>query len=130
MKQSTKHRVARTRADGNWTEARYFSFIRSALRRASSKWPVKFSVKLAARRKKPLHSAGKHRYEYCCAICNGYFPDKDVAVDHIKPAGSLKSYDDLPRFVELLFCEADNLQVVCHPCHAVKTTKERKEREK
>jgi 5-methylcytosine-specific restriction endonuclease McrA len=127
-KPATKHRVPRTKAGGRWTSARYFSFIRSALRRASSKYPVKFDVKLAARRNKPPEVEGRHRYEYLCAECDGYFPDKEVAVDHIEPAGSLKSYEDLPQFVETLFCEEDNLQVLCNDCHAIKTAKERKAR--
>jgi hypothetical protein len=51
--------------------------------------------------------------------------DKEVAVDHIVPAGQLRSFDDLPKFVEILFCEADNLQVLCHACHGRKTLNER-----
>jgi hypothetical protein len=52
--------------------------------------------------------------------------DKEVSVDHIIPAGSLRSFSDLPQFVEILFCEADNLQVLCHACHGRKTLNERK----
>jgi len=29
-----------------------------------------------------------------------------------------------------LYCEADNLQVLCKPCHKQKTAEERKERKK
>ena len=123
-----KQRVPRTHAGGTWTKARYFSFIRSALRRASSKYPVKFQVKEAARRVKPKQKAGRHRFEYQCNECNGWFPDKDVAVDHIEPAGSLKEYADLPGFVERLLCEPDGLQVLCNQCHDVKTANERKKR--
>jgi hypothetical protein len=128
MKQPTRSRVPKTRAGGLWTEARYFSFLRSALRRASSKWPVKFQVKNEHRRNKPPLTEGRHKFEYQCAKCKKWYQDKEVAIDHIEPAGSLKKYGDLPRFVETLFCEADNLQILCHPCHTVKTAKERKER--
>jgi 5-methylcytosine-specific restriction endonuclease McrA len=121
-------KVEKHRANGRWSEARYFAFIRSALRRASSKWPVKFDVKNEARRKKPLHTHGRHRFEYQCKACDKWFPDKEVTVDHIKPAGVLKSYSDLPSFVEILFCEKDNLQVLCEECHKTKTAKERKDR--
>jgi 5-methylcytosine-specific restriction endonuclease McrA len=38
----------------------------------------------------------------------------------------LKTYNDLPAFVKNLFCEEDNLQVLCKPCHDVKTKEERK----
>jgi hypothetical protein len=86
-------------------------------------------VKEKARRKKPQGKKGRHRFEYQCAECKKWYMDKEVGVDHIKPAGSLKSFDDLPQFVETLFCEEDNLQVLCHkPCHANKTARERKKR--
>lgn len=50
---------------------------------------------------------------------------KDVQVDHIIPAGSLQSTDDLKGFVERLFCSIDGLQVLCKPCHDDKTQKEK-----
>ena len=119
-----KQRVPRTHAGGLWTRARYFAFIRSALRRASMKYPVKFQVKDAVRRVKPKGASGRHVFEYQCVVCKNYHPDKNVAVDHIVQAGSLNCYEDLPGFVERLFCEADNLQVMCHVCHQLKTNKE------
>lgn len=123
-----KTRVERTRAGGLWTEARFFSFLRSALRKASSRWPVKYHVKDQARRNKPKGKAGRHKFEYQCAYCTKWYAEKDIAIDHIVPAGSLKSFQDLPEFAERLFCEADGLQVLCSKCHAVKTNSEREER--
>ena len=93
----------RTHAGGTWTKAKYFSFIRSALRKASTRYPVKFQVKEAARRNKPTGKAGRHRFEYQCVECSKWHPDKDVMVDHIIPCGSLKEYADLPGFVERAF---------------------------
>jgi len=54
--------------------------------------------------------------------------DKEVQVDHIIPAGTLRKYDDLPQFVKNMFCEADGLQVLCKPCHQLKTNAEREQR--
>jgi hypothetical protein len=112
-------RVERTRNGGNWTEARYFSFIRSALRSAFQKWGPKHEAKKLAKR-------GYNQYE--CAHCGEIYGNKDTEVDHIEPAGSLKTYEDLPAFVERMFCEVEGFQVLCKACHQVKTNEERKKR--
>lgn len=123
---TSKQRVARTRAGQRWTESRFFSFIRSALRSAAMRYPVKFDALNAVKRSKPTGNPGKHRFEYRCAVCCKHFPQAEVAVDHIVPAGSLKSFDDLGPFAERLFCEMDGLQVLCKTCHQIKTNAERK----
>lgn len=102
--------------NGRWTRARYFGFIRSALRSASRKWQPIHDARKAARR--PYHGPNKRRkWEYQCAVCGKWFAGKEVQVDHIEPVGTLKRYDDLPAFVERLFCEQEGLRVVCKPCH-------------
>jgi 5-methylcytosine-specific restriction endonuclease McrA len=120
-----KPRVERTRAGNTWTEARYWGFIRSALREANRKYPPRFQAKLAAR-----HNVDwdRCRYGYECAECGELFKDKEVQVDHIVPAGTLKCYEDLPSFVANMFCEPDGLQVLCKPCHQTKTNAEREAR--
>jgi hypothetical protein len=120
-------RVQKTRAGGTWTESRYWTFIRSALRQAWSKYPVRYQVLNDARR--PFSGNDKRtKWEYQCNECKEWHKAKDVQVDHIESAGSLKCYEDLPAFVQRLFCEADNLQVMCKPCHHVKTQEERKKK--
>jgi len=77
--------------------------------------------------KQPYKGKDKRtKWVYTCASCEEQFKSTEVQVDHIKPAGTLKTYSDLPKFVETLFCEADNLQVLCKECHDVKTKEERK----
>jgi 5-methylcytosine-specific restriction endonuclease McrA len=120
------------RNGGNWTEARYRTFVRSALRAAFRKWPPKFAVlKSAATNRRINPKTGREAMHYKCAACDVDFPAKDVQVDHIKPivsvAAGFKTWDD---FINKLFCEAKNLQVLCKPCHKVKTGHERKKRGK
>lgn len=121
----TAGRGVKVRAGNTWTEARYFQFIRAALRAAFSRYPVRFQVKKAAEK---TVTGKRHKYEYKCAACKKWYMSKEVHVDHINPCGSLKTYADLPRFVETLFCEADNMQVLCTECHKKKTAEERKAR--
>lgn len=114
-------KVERTRNGGKWTEARYFGFIRSALRAAFRKWAPKHEAKQAAK-------VAYNTYE--CASCGGWFGTKQVEVDHIVPAGSLRSFEDLPGFTERLLCEVDGFQVLCKECHRVKTNEEKAKRKK
>lgn len=105
-----------SRAGGLWTEARYWSFIRSALRRTFVRWPPNYQARNAAR--KPYCGPAKNqKWEYECAMCKGWFPMKATQLDHINPCGQLKSAADLEGFVTRLFCEADGLRVLCKPCH-------------
>lgn len=113
----------------HWTTSRYWTFIRSALRKAWSKYPAKFDVLKNRRRNKPKGVVGKHKFEYQCVDCKGWFMQKQIAVDHIIPAGSLKKFDDLPQFCENLFTSVDGLQILCdngsESCHKRKTRQER-----
>lgn len=118
-------RGVKNKAGNTWTTARYFSFIRSALRRAWTKYPVRYQVMDDA--KSPYKGRDKRtKWVYKCAECEKLYKSTEVQVDHIKPAGTLRGYDDLPSFVSTLFCEKDNLQVLCKECHAEKTKEERK----
>ena len=115
MRKSRTQRVDRTRAGGEWTEAAFWGFIRSGLRRMSVRWPPRKQCELAARREYdgPIK---RQKFEYQCAICGDWKPRKLMQVDHIKPCGQLLSWDDLPVFTQRLFCEADGLQMVCELC--------------
>ena len=118
-------RGVKNKAGNTWTTARYFSFIRSALRRAWTKYPVRYQVMDKA--KQPYKGKDKRtKWVYQCNSCRGTFKSTEVNVDHITPAGTLRDYSDLPQFVKNLFCEADNLQVLCKKCHDTKTKEDRK----
>lgn len=119
-----KPRVPKTRAAGTMTEAAFWSYIRSTLRNKTRFWPPIKQVKLEARRayKGPNK---RQKFEYRCNCCKQWFAEKQINVDHIVGAGSLNCYADLAGFVERLFCESDNLQVLCESCHNTKTQQER-----
>ena len=106
----------KTRCGKTWSEARYFGFIRSALRRAFTRYPANYQARALAKR--PYRGPNKlQKNEFQCGICLNWFPQKNTQLHHVIECGTLKSYEDLPGFVERLFCEAKDLQVVCKPCH-------------
>ena len=119
-----KARVIRTRNAGTMTESAFWALIRSSLRNTSRWWKSIALAKMRARRpyKGPLK---RQKFEYLCAHCNRWFPDKDINVDHIIPAGSLNCKEDLPGFVERLFCEVEGLQTLCLGCHDIKSKNEK-----
>lgn len=128
-KKTTKRKgVARTPPFAEWpewTEAAFFSFLRSGLRAKWQRFPSRYAVIAAARR--PSQSENKRlKHEYQCAICKEWFAQKDTSVDHLIPCGSLKSFDDLPGFVSRMFVGVNKLRLLCNVCHK-RITKEDKE---
>lgn len=121
--------VPKTRCAGSMSEAAFWSFIRSALRQKSRWWKPISVCKLNARRDYKGPSK-RQKYEYQCKKCKVWTTEKNINVDHIHPVGTLKCADDLPFFVENLFCETNNLQVLCSDCHNAKTKKEAASRKK
>lgn len=123
----------KNRNSGQWTEARFKSFIRSALRGATRRWGPIQEVKKAARRDRGI---------YECNVCKEHVPLKvdrknNVHVDHIHPAvDPSKGFVSWDSLIERMFCEEEGLQVLCTECHDAKTNlekaeaKERREREK
>ena len=110
-----------------WTEARYRTFVRSALRKAWSKWPPKFEVLRLARR--PSQSDNKRlKWEFQCAHCKKWHRADEVSVDHIKPWGDpwSMSFTDALR---ALLVSVEELQVLCDPCHDLKTSIEKQSSE-
>lgn len=123
-KKPRKATVPKPRNAGTMSEAAFWGFIRSTLRQKSRWWKPITQCKMKSRRayRGPLK---RQKFEYQCAQCLGWFPEKQINVDHIIPAGTLRCANDLPGFVERLFCEEHNLQVLCSTCHDLKTKNEK-----
>lgn len=107
------------------TESAYWSFIRAGLRQKSRRWKPIYDCLNQAKRPSKSKTNKRLKWEYKCSKCKKWYANKEVTVDHIVPCGSLTCSEDLPKFVETLFCEKDNLQVLCKSCHDTKTAKER-----
>lgn len=124
--------------NNQWTQSRFNSFIKSALRAASSRWPPKYGALNAAcvGVKINIKTVRKAKH-YKCAECSGEFPAKEVQVDHIYPViDPLKGFTSWDEVIKRMFCEVSDFQILCKPCHIIKTnaekqiTKERKTNDK
>lgn len=116
----------KTRCNGKWTEGRYRSFLTSILRSGARRWAPIQSTKKKARIRRGI---------YQCASCNTEVPatkihngkrSNNIFVDHIKPVvDPHKGFITWDEYIERLYCEEDNLQVLCKHCHDVKSKQER-----
>jgi 5-methylcytosine-specific restriction endonuclease McrA len=108
--------------------------IRGALRRVFSRSPVIREVLFKVRREVPKYNkdgsrAKKDAVQYRCNVCLQYVGSTKVAVDHVTPVVSVDDgFVDFNTFIQRLFCNEDNLQVICDECHTTKTNSERIER--
>lgn len=105
--------------------------IRGALRRTFSRSPVIREVLFRVRREVPKYNqdggrAKKDAVQYRCNVCTSYVGSTKVSVDHINPVVSVsEGFVDFNTFIQRLFCDATNLQVICDTCHNAKTQAER-----
>jgi 5-methylcytosine-specific restriction endonuclease McrA len=110
--------------------------IRGAVRRLFSRSPVHTQVLMAVRREVPKYNkdgarSKKDSVQYLCNVCKNYVGSTHVEVDHIVPVIETNEHGfvDWNLFVERLFCKAENLQVICDPCHDKKTHEEQQKRQ-
>ncbi len=73
-------------------------------------------------RKEAITNARVERGVYKCATCEGLFGPKEIQLDHKIPVVDEEvGFVDFNTYIERLFCDVDNFQVLCRPCHATKT---------
>lgn len=118
----------KTRCGGRWTEAKYNSFIKSLLRSGTTRWgPINDCLKAATTK----------RGFKLCAGCKQEVPvtikeegkrtrTKNIFVDHVVPIiDPSKGFEGWDKCVANMYCEEDNLQVLCKNCHDIKSAEER-----
>ena len=117
---------------GQWTAARYRSFIISILRAGSRKWPQRYeAIKRALIGKRLDPSTGKMSNRYKCASCSNLFKADQIQVDHILPVVDVNDgFVDWNTYIDRMYPEAVGFQILCSECHSVKTQNERKMRKK
>lgn len=94
------------------------------MRSTTRKWYIRNEIRKEAKVELEIgkYKNGKVKYGvfYRCAKCAELFKDKEVAVDHIMEVALYNKC--LLGWILGLFCPKDNLQVLCHECHDIKTT--------
>lgn len=105
--------------------------VKGALRRLSSRTPAhKECMDNAIHLTIKGPRGGK---QYICACCKKTFSAINVQVDHIEEVIPVnRSIDEMTwdEIINRIFCDISLLQVLCKPCHKIKTSKERKARKK
>jgi len=124
-----KVRVERTRNAGTLSEAGYWGYVRSSLRRAFRFWkPAVIALKRA---QVPMKGPRGRKWAYLCAGCGKLYLRNQVQIDHKEPAGALTDYAHVGDFLRRLTPESpDAYQVLCtgegtSGCHDAKTARER-----
>lgn len=116
----------KTRCNGEWTEARFTSFIRSILRQGTRKWAPITSTMKEGNIRRGVYLCNGCKKEVPLTYKEGRKKIQNVFVDHIRPITDpetgFTSWDDI---INNMFCEKDNLQILCLACHTTKTNKER-----
>jgi len=107
------------------------SRIKGAMRQVAKFAPeVKEALNLSVH---PTIKGPRGGAKFTCAKCGEAFDRKEVQVDHKDPVIPVdkRTVDlDWNTIVERMFCSAENYQVLCKPCHVIKSNDERKERKK
>jgi hypothetical protein len=110
-----KRLKARTRNGQTWTEAKFWAFLRSTLRKAYLRSGWKPAKEAIDRRSKKI---GRLKYVQC-QVCQQWTPLKEIKSHHVIPCGPLSRFEDIGPFCERLFCEDSNqFMALCEKCHA------------
>jgi len=107
------------------TEAEYFTWLRGQLRRIWANWPVKNEFKKSKLvpvfdgcgvTSKRVKSVGQ------CVFCNKWHPNSSLQIDHIDDIGYFgRTPDTVGEWLFRSLCGGENMQLVCVPCHKIKT---------
>lgn len=115
--------------NGQWSKARFNSFITSLLRAGTMKWGPKNNC---------LKKARVSRGMYLCEGCGETVPSslpppegkkrriKNILADHINPIVDPKvGFVSWDEWISRAFVEAEGYQALCHKCHTEKSNEER-----
>lgn len=110
------------------TKAEFFKYIRGALRMQWKRYPLKIEFK-NSRAIPNFEGSGvtnpRVKKVVQCDECKNWFAQSATEVDHLKPCGTIRDWETASTFMHNMFCDKDNMSIVCVPCHALRTYSER-----
>ncbi|NOQ73255.1 MAG: HNH endonuclease [Crocinitomix sp.] len=116
----------KVRCSGQWTESRFNSFVTSLLRQGTRRWGPLQEVKKAANVSRGIYECAECKEHVPVTVRDGRKRKQNTFVDHIDPivdpAIGFTTWDE---YINRIFCEEDNLQLICKACHDTKSTEER-----
>lgn len=116
----------KTRCSGQWTESKYNTFIRNLLRQGTRKWAPMQDVLKEARTERGFYHCAGCEQDVPVTTKNGRKRIKNIFVDHIEPVvDPEEGFVDWNVYIERMFSEKENFQVLCGECHDKKTSEER-----
>lgn len=110
------------------TQAAFEAWVRGQIRRGWARHPVK-NLYIQRRRFKKDNGKGRLTWHVECEKCKDDFPQGKTQVDHLLAStiGGVKSEEGWGRLVtRMYYVTFDDIQILCKPCHDVKTYSERK----
>ena len=108
-----------------YNEKKLISILRSAIRKEWMKDKTKLAF-LTSKLIPDYEESNRRLWKMECDCCKKEFKKDEVEVDHIKGESTFTSLNDLWSFAEsILNIGFDDLQVLCKPCHGIKTHAER-----
>lgn len=112
--------------NGQWTQARFNSFIKSLLRKGTQRWGPKNTCLQQARVSKGVYLCKGCGQEVPVTVKKDNKRVRNVFVDHIDPIiDPSEGFVSWDKVIERMFCEGDGFQVLCSECHKQKTSEER-----
>ena len=110
-----------TEVKGKQMDNRKKGFAVASLRRASYRWPGRYTA---------LKSANVGRNQYKCAHCppETVHPKKNIQLDHKIPVVPVTGWDGFDGFIDRLLCDEEGYQVLCKHHHEIKTVEENGQR--
>lgn len=106
------------------------NWVINLLRNASFKWKPRGAAEKKFRVPNGLFKNGNQKFGYLCNKCKNVFMKKDTVLDHIEPVVPMDGFSSFDDFIERLFCDEANFQVMCIKCHDEKSAAETQERKR